>query len=91
MDYYDIADLAAELTESGLIFENDFTELEEKLYDKYEISFENFCKLIEDLIKFTPVIQTAITKDWCHAFVKELSNGICKIIVREEYESTNKN
>ena len=27
MDYYDIADLAAELTESGLIFENDFTDI----------------------------------------------------------------
>lgn len=89
MDYYDIIDLAAELVEFELTYDN-VDELEEEFFAKYEISLESFSKLVEDLIKFTPIIKSPLTGTWFHAFVKELSNGVNMAIVKEEYEGVNK-
>lgn len=89
MDYYDIIDLAAELVKFELTDDN-VDELEEEFFAKYEISLESFSKLVEDLIKFTPIIKSPLTETWFHAFVKELDNGVNMAIIKEEYEGVNK-
>lgn len=83
MDYYDVLELAAELVDFELNDDNS-DELEKEFYAKYEISIDSFTKLLEDLIKFTPAVQSPLTKTWYHAFVKELDNGICQAIIKED-------
>ncbi len=39
------------------------------LDDKYEISFDQYCKIVKDLLPFTPQIQGGISGDLYHAFV----------------------
>lgn len=83
MDYYDVIELASELINFELNDDN-FDKLEEEFYDKYEIGIDSFTKLLEDLIKFTPTIESPITKTRYHAFVKELGNGLCRAIIKED-------
>lgn len=47
--------------------ETDFSNAEELLYEKYGIDFDKFETLIEDLLDYTPIVRTAITK--VHAFI----------------------
>jgi len=44
-------------------------EVDELLADKYSIDFETYSKIVQDLLPFTPVVQTALTETKFHAFV----------------------
>lgn len=60
--HFEATELAARLV--GVDPEaNDFDEddMEQKLYDKYGVDLEEFQKLAEALLKFTPPVETAIT------------------------------
>ena len=48
------------------------------LYDLYGIDFDQFEKLAKDLLKFTPIVRTALTNTPVHAFIncKEEPNMI---------------
>lgn len=43
---------------------------EELLFDRYGVDFEQFYNIVNDLIKFTPVIKTVLSGLKAHAFVK---------------------
>ena len=59
--------------------ETDFSNAEELLYEKYGIDFDKFEILIKDLLNYTPIVRTAITK--IHAFIDFKSN---LILMRKE-------
>lgn len=50
-------------------FETAQYEIEDKLYEKYEIDEENFEKLLSDLVKLTPVVKTALGGQEVQGFV----------------------
>lgn len=63
--------------------DTDISEAIDFLYNKYEIDFEHFYKLVCDLIKFTPIIRTALTNTKVHAFINFKENPNL-ILMKEE-------
>lgn len=54
-----------------------------KLYERYNIDFEDFDRLALDLLKFTPIIRTVLTNSKVHAFVDFRQNP--NLILMQEY------
>lgn len=55
-------------------------DIDEALYEKYEISFEQYRAIVKDLLPFTPQIKAAISGTLFHAFVDvKQSRAIVKI------------
>ena len=74
MDYYDAQKLACAIlgvNYDDLVDEGRENEIEEALYEKFEIDMENFIKIVEALLPFTPVVQAGLTGNKYHAFVNE--------------------
>lgn len=73
--YYDeVQELACAIlgiSYDDLVDEGRESEIEEKLYEKFEISMEQFFNIVEALLPFTPIVQAAVTGNKYHAFVKE--------------------
>jgi len=44
-------------------------DIDQAIYDKYECSFETYCAIVKDLIKFTPKVSSPLTGKSYHAFV----------------------
>ena len=55
-------------------------DIDEAIYEKYETDFDTYCKIVKDLLPFTPQIKAGISGNIFHAFVdaKE-SRAIVKI------------
>jgi len=65
-----------------MLNEDDGT-LDELLLEKYNVEFEQFYIIVNDLIKFTPIVQLGLTGSRFHAFV--LGNmAIAKLNVEEK-------
>lgn len=58
-------------------------DIDEAIYEKYDCSFETYCKIVEDLVKFTPVQQSPLSGKKFHAFV-DAAEGIA--ILKEDVE-----
>jgi hypothetical protein len=55
-------------------------DIEGSVFEKYGISFEQFTCIIEDLIKFTPIVKTGLTDTKYHAFVDPVAmRMICRV------------
>jgi hypothetical protein len=55
-------------------------DIDEAVYDKYDCSFESYCAIVRDLVKFTPLVQSALTGTAFHAFVdSEQQRAIFKV------------
>ncbi len=50
-------------------FETATDKLEDLIYEKYEIDEENFANIIRDLVKFTPIVETALLNKKVQGFV----------------------
>ena len=57
--------------------------VDDLLYQKYEISFEQYYNIVKDLIDFTPVIQTELTKSFYRGFVNN-----DRFIVKKQVDKT---
>ncbi|WP_095210355.1 hypothetical protein [Endozoicomonas ascidiicola] len=44
-------------------------DIDEALYEKYEISFDQYSQIVKDLLPFTPQIKGGLTGNLFHAFV----------------------
>lgn len=55
--------------------------VDELLYEKYEIDLETYCKIVKDLLPFTPKVQAGISKELYHAFL-DIKNH--RMIVRQK-------
>ena len=69
VDYYDVISLASVICGKSADYE-DADEVEQKLYDKFEISLESFHLIIEKLIELTPTWKSPLTDTVFHGFVK---------------------
>lgn len=67
--YFDVEDLAAKILGFGDSYESG--QIEQGLYDKFEISTEQFHKVVEALLPYTIPAKTALTGSVCHGFVDD--------------------
>ena len=57
-------------------------DIDQAIYDKYDCSFETYCEIVKDLIKFTPLVGSQLTGKKFHAFVDiEQQRAIVKLDV----------
>lgn len=92
IDYVDVYELIRELyrvnnpkDENTDELTDDF--LENYIYDYYCCEdFERFCKLIDDLLKFTPVSKSPLTGTLRHCFevMENKDTGLFKIIIKKD-------
>ncbi len=72
-DIWDTEELALRAT--GLSSEeadkaiNDHVDIDDVLYEAYEISFEQYQKIVADLLPFTPLVSSPMSGKNYHAFV----------------------
>jgi hypothetical protein len=45
------------------------SEIDDLLFNKYEICFEQYCSIVKDLIPFTSIVKTELTETLCQGFV----------------------
>lgn len=86
MIYYEVQELACAIlgiNYDDLVNEGRESEIEEKLYEKFEISMEQFFNIVEALLPFTPIVQAALTGNMYHAFT---NNKECLMIVKQKVE-----
>lgn len=71
IDYFDIEELLSAMY--GITDEqrNEGFDFDELLYEKFEIGFEEFSKVISALLPLTPVAESALTGTKYHAFIKD--------------------
>ena len=83
MNTWDIEELAyramgktEEQTEDAI----DNGDIDEAVYEKYDCSFDTYCQIVNDLIKFTPLVESPLTGTKFHAFVDvEQQRAIVKV------------
>lgn len=74
MDYYDAQDLACAILGMDydeIVNEGRESEIEDALYEKFEIGMEQFCDIVKALLPFTPTVKAKMSGDMYHAFVNE--------------------
>lgn len=54
---------------------NDGT-VDEAVYERYGVDFDTFAEIAQDLLGFTPVVTTGLTRTKVYAFVKD---GVCLV------------
>lgn len=71
MNYFDIEELLSAMY--GITDEqrNDDFDFDELCYEKFEIGFEEFMKIIWVLLPLTPIVESALTGQKYHAFIKD--------------------
>ena len=74
MDYYDAQDLACAILGMDydeLVNEGRDSEIEDALYEKFEIGMGQFCDIVKALLPFTTTVKAKLSGDMYHAFVNE--------------------
>lgn len=74
MDYYDAEELACNILGMDydeIVNEGRENEIEDSLYEKFEIGMEQFCDIVKALLPFTPMVKAGLSGDMYHAFVNE--------------------
>lgn len=86
MYYYEIQELACAvlgISYDDLVNEGRENEIDEKLYEKFEISMEQFFVIVEALLPYTPIVKAAISGCKYHAFVNDKE---CLMYVKQKVE-----
>jgi hypothetical protein len=86
MNYWDAEELACAmlgLDYDELVNDGRESEIEDAIYEKFEISMTQFCDIVEALLPFTPLVQGGLTNTLYHAFVDVKEN---RAIVKKEYK-----
>ena len=86
--YYKVQELAGYMLgkseeEVDEMLDQDDGTLDELLYEKYNVEFEQFYEIVNDLIKFTPIVQSVLSCSKFHAFVRD-NVAIAKLTVEEK-------
>lgn len=69
IDWMDAEELAREML--GLDSDADSQKIEEALFEKLEVSFDSFHRIVEMLTPFTPQARAALSGKAFHGFVKD--------------------
>lgn len=86
MYYYEVQELTCAIlgiSYDDLVNEGRENEIEEKLYEKFEISMEQFSNIVEALLPYTPIVEAAISGSKYHAFVNDKE---CLMYVKQKVE-----
>ncbi len=72
MNTYDIEELAYRAMgkteeETDALIDNG--DIDDAVYEKYDCSFDTYCQIVTDLIRFTPIVVSPLTGTEFHAFV----------------------
>lgn len=89
LDYIELACIICGLDYDNIVDNNDWLTLDDALSDKFDIpGMESFAKIASTLIKFTPVVLTAITETPVQGFsiCEDKKKDIWRFIVKEEYK-----
>ena len=62
--------------------------LEQFLYETFSIDFDNFMKLMEDIIKFAPVLKSPLTGTFHHCLGIQHDSGLFQAIIKVPYEKS---
>lgn len=73
--------LTEEQTED--IINRDETDLDDQFYEKFDVDTEAFGNLVEALLPLTPMIQSPLTQQLYHAFVRPIGNGNMQAIIKK--------
>lgn len=65
LDFFEAEELAR-----GIFELSDDEDVEQTLFDEFEISFEQWVKIASTLIMFTPIVKSPVTNEKYHAFIK---------------------
>ena len=88
MTYDEIEELACLMLgkDYGSIINNyDESVIERMFYDSYDVTLEDFERILEDLIKFTNPWKSPITGEMYQGFViKENDKGLMRAIIKEK-------
>jgi hypothetical protein len=85
IDFHDIEDLGRLIC--GINEDDDSTDVDEALYEKFEISFDSFAKLIEKLIDYTPRAESTLSNKVFTGFVNGNHFVVKKEVEDEKEES----
>ena len=86
MMYYELQELACAILGldcDELIDEGRENEIDQAIYDKFEISMEQFENIVAALLPFTPVVKAGLSGTMYNAFVKN-EEGL--MLVKKEYK-----
>lgn len=85
MNYYDFQELACVilgLDYDKLVDNDEEGEIDNALYDRFEISMEQFCDLVKALLPLTMPQQSTLTKEWHYCFGKDEGIGLWRAIIK---------
>lgn len=88
IDYLDIQELAcaalgmSEEQTTDLINNNE-DNIEELLFEKLGVDFDQFSAVSNALIKLTPTLQSPLSKETYHCFIRQVEGG-CIAIAKEK-------
>lgn len=71
IDYFEVEELLSAMYGISDEQRNEDFDFDELCYDKFEIGFEEFIKIVEALLPLTPVVNSAFTGKQYHAFMKD--------------------
>ena len=94
MNYYDLQELACAilgLDYDKLVDNGEEDEIDNALYDKFEISIEQLGDLVKALLPLTMPLQSPLTKDWHYCFGKEEDGLWCAIVKMKATVNSNDN
>lgn len=89
MNYLDVQELACKMLNldyDTLVNEGREDEIDNAIYEKFEIGMEQFYNIVKGLIRFTPVLSSGLTDTKFHAFGEVMPNDGFFAIVKEEVE-----
>ena len=86
MNYFDVQELACvvlDLDYDTLVDEGRESEIDEALYEKFEISMDQFYDIVKALLPLTQPVQGGLSGTLYNAFVKHDEN---RMIVKQEFK-----
>ena len=90
IDYQELALAALGYTEEAseriMNSENTDEVIDDQLCDKFNLDYDSFVDLVAVLLKFTPVLQSPISKEVYHAFGRLHNNGTFIAILKQKVE-----
>jgi hypothetical protein len=89
LDYFSFQELAGAVLglseeEFDKIIEEDDSQLEDLIYEKFECDFNVFQEIAKALLKFTPPVGSELSGVVYNAFVKDLGDGNVLALLKEK-------
>ena len=81
-DFQELACVILGLNYDELVDNGEEGEIDNALYDKFEITMEQFCDLVKALLPLTMPQRSILTKEWHYCFGKDEGIGMWRAIIK---------